>query len=38
MALNFRAQRLPILGKTVDENRALWIADIQDRYFLRVRT
>src|SRR5580704_9509319 len=33
MALNLRAQRLPILGKTVDEHRALWIADIQDGYF-----
>src|SRR5580700_1226389 len=33
MALNLRTQRLPILGKTVDEYRALWIADIQDGYF-----
>ena len=35
VALDLRAQRLPILGKAIDENRALGIADIQDGHLLR---
>ncbi len=35
MAFDLCSERLPILGKAVDEYNALGIANIQDGYFLR---